>query len=219
MCRWILWILIFRYIIFLGNCRKSRIVLFIFLVFSLWKEVAEESWSNFKLRNDSIIVDLFFGLLKSTVECPNCGYISVTFDPFSSLAIPLDIKHLPVHVGPFDQISLPVIPQCRAEDIVQSLEHHLPPKDNSRVCLYTPQLLLLLCLLFQNLLHSTYEKLTFLMKYILYLFLKYVVALMNGGRFEVVPSDENRSLAQEKNIYVFNVSGEVYLKVVLIPLE
>ncbi|VUZ57412.1 unnamed protein product [Hymenolepis diminuta] len=90
------------------------------------EEVANEAWSKFKLRDDSIIVDLFYGLLKSTVECPKCGYVSVTFDPFSSLALPLDLKHQSVYVGPFALFSLPVTPLCRARDIVQSLEHHAP---------------------------------------------------------------------------------------------
>lgn len=44
--------------------------------------VAAESWSNYKKRNDSIIVDTFHGLLKSTLVCPECSLVSVTFDPF-----------------------------------------------------------------------------------------------------------------------------------------
>lgn len=42
-------------------------------------------WNGIYLkRNDSVIVDLFNGLLKSTVVCanPQCQYVSVTFDPF-----------------------------------------------------------------------------------------------------------------------------------------
>lgn len=54
---------------------------------------ALESWNNYKLRNDSIIVDHFHGLLKSRVICPHCEYLSVAFDPFSSLSLPLPINH------------------------------------------------------------------------------------------------------------------------------
>ncbi|VDN97918.1 unnamed protein product [Rodentolepis nana] len=96
------------------------------------EEVANEAWSNFKRRNDSIIVDLFYGLLKSTVECPKCGHVSVIFDPFSSLSLPLGVKRLSVYVGPFDLYSLPVTPLCRARDIVQSLEYHKPIPDHSK---------------------------------------------------------------------------------------
>lgn len=54
--------------------------------------VAAESWSNYKKRNDSIIVDTFHGLLKSTLVCPDCALISVTFDPFCYLSLPLPVK-------------------------------------------------------------------------------------------------------------------------------
>ncbi|XP_060080638.1 ubiquitin carboxyl-terminal hydrolase 15-like isoform X1 [Ylistrum balloti] len=56
------------------------------------KEVAKESWENYRKRNDSVIVDTFHGLLKSTVHCPECAKISVTFDPFCYLSLPLPIK-------------------------------------------------------------------------------------------------------------------------------
>ena len=52
-------------------------------------EVAEEAWSGHLRRNSSVIVDLFHGQLKSTVTCPDCGHISVTFDPFMYLSLPL----------------------------------------------------------------------------------------------------------------------------------
>ncbi|XP_076469575.1 ubiquitin carboxyl-terminal hydrolase 4-like [Babylonia areolata] len=54
--------------------------------------VAREAWENYKKRNDSIIVDTFHGLLKSTVECPDCHKISVTFDPFCYLSLPMPVK-------------------------------------------------------------------------------------------------------------------------------
>lgn len=54
--------------------------------------VAEESWSNYKKRNDSIVVDTFHALLKSTLVCPGCELVSVTFDPFCYLSLPLPVK-------------------------------------------------------------------------------------------------------------------------------
>ena len=51
--------------------------------------VAEEAWRSHRLRNDSIIVDKFHGQFKSTVVCPECGYESVTFDPFLFVSLPL----------------------------------------------------------------------------------------------------------------------------------
>ncbi|KAG6921906.1 ubiquitin specific peptidase 11 [Chelydra serpentina] len=56
------------------------------------EEVAEEAWRNHKRRNDSIIVDIFHGLFKSTLVCPACGKVSVTFDPFCYLSAPLPVS-------------------------------------------------------------------------------------------------------------------------------
>ena len=55
-------------------------------------EVAMEAWTNYKKRNDSVILDIFHGLLKSTVVCPECPKVSVTFDPTCYLSLPLPVK-------------------------------------------------------------------------------------------------------------------------------
>lgn len=54
-------------------------------------EVAAKSWSRHLLRNQSVIVDLCQGQLKSTVQCPEpkCNKISITFDPFFTLTTPI----------------------------------------------------------------------------------------------------------------------------------
>nr|KAF6360875.1 ubiquitin specific peptidase 11 [Myotis myotis] len=57
------------------------------------QEVAVEAWQNHKRRNDSVIVDTFHGLFKSTLVCPDCGNVSVTFDPFCYLSVPLPVSH------------------------------------------------------------------------------------------------------------------------------
>uniref|UniRef100_A0A915IEB7 ubiquitinyl hydrolase 1 n=1 Tax=Romanomermis culicivorax TaxID=13658 RepID=A0A915IEB7_ROMCU len=56
--------------------------------------VAAEAWDNHIRRNQSVIVDLFHGLLKSTVTCRVCGTPSVTFDPFTFLSLPLPLDNL-----------------------------------------------------------------------------------------------------------------------------
>ncbi|KAI4322496.1 hypothetical protein L6164_022186 [Bauhinia variegata] len=52
-------------------------------------EVADEYWRNHLARNDSIIVDVCQGQYKSTLVCPVCRKVSVTFDPFMYLSLPL----------------------------------------------------------------------------------------------------------------------------------
>jgi ubiquitin carboxyl-terminal hydrolase 4/11/15 len=56
------------------------------------REMGQKSWDGHKLRNDSVIVDLCQGMYKSTVVCPVCDVVSVTFDPFMDLSVPLPIK-------------------------------------------------------------------------------------------------------------------------------
>eukprot|EP01012_Entosiphon_sulcatum_P027306 TRINITY_DN328_c0_g1_i1.p1 TRINITY_DN328_c0_g1~~TRINITY_DN328_c0_g1_i1.p1 ORF type:complete len:1003 (+),score=138.04 TRINITY_DN328_c0_g1_i1:272-3010(+) len=51
--------------------------------------VANEAWKRHSLRHRSVIVDLFQGQLKSTVQCPDCDRISITFDPFMYLSVPV----------------------------------------------------------------------------------------------------------------------------------
>ncbi|XP_046463041.1 ubiquitin carboxyl-terminal hydrolase 2-like isoform X2 [Daphnia pulex] len=52
-------------------------------------EKAAESWKRYVRRDDSKIVDLFVGQLKSTLQCTVCGHCSVTFDPFWDLSLPI----------------------------------------------------------------------------------------------------------------------------------
>ncbi len=42
-------------------------------------------WENFKKRDDSIIVDLFYGQLKSLIKCPFCQKESISYEPFMIL--------------------------------------------------------------------------------------------------------------------------------------
>eukprot|EP00668_Euglena_longa_P029300 GGOE01036646.1.p1 GENE.GGOE01036646.1~~GGOE01036646.1.p1 ORF type:complete len:566 (+),score=63.56 GGOE01036646.1:83-1780(+) len=46
-------------------------------------------WANHRTRNDSFLMDLFCGQLKSHVTCRRCGYLSKAFDPFMDLSLPL----------------------------------------------------------------------------------------------------------------------------------
>uniref|UniRef100_A0A670JMQ3 Ubiquitin carboxyl-terminal hydrolase n=1 Tax=Podarcis muralis TaxID=64176 RepID=A0A670JMQ3_PODMU len=75
------------------------------------KVVAEEAWENHLKRNDSIIVDIFHGLFKSTLVCPECAKISVTFDPFCYLTLPLPMKKertLEVYLVRMDPLAKPM---------------------------------------------------------------------------------------------------------------
>ena len=50
-------------------------------------ECAKRFWNSHLERNDSIVTDLFSGLLKSDVKCSECGFDNITFDPFNTLTL------------------------------------------------------------------------------------------------------------------------------------
>jgi ubiquitin C-terminal hydrolase len=51
--------------------------------------VAKEYWQGFLSRERSIFVDLFYGQLKSNVQCTRCKHVSITFDPYNVLSVPI----------------------------------------------------------------------------------------------------------------------------------
>lgn len=53
--------------------------------------VSGEQWDAFIKRNDSVLVDLFYGQLKSHLVCLTCDNVSNTFDPYSILSIPVPV--------------------------------------------------------------------------------------------------------------------------------
>ncbi|KAL7273702.1 hypothetical protein RUND412_003422 [Rhizina undulata] len=56
-------------------------------------KLAEEHWNIYKKRNDSAVADLFGGLYQSTLVCPECEKVSITFDPFMDLTLPLPVAN------------------------------------------------------------------------------------------------------------------------------
>lgn len=51
--------------------------------------VAKEAWDTYLLRNRSVITNTLQGQLKSRLVCPKCSKVSITFDPFMFLSVPL----------------------------------------------------------------------------------------------------------------------------------
>ena len=51
--------------------------------------VAKEFWDGFQARNASIIVDLMYGQLKSTVTCLTCSRVANAYDPYLSVCLPI----------------------------------------------------------------------------------------------------------------------------------
>ncbi|XP_042873496.1 ubiquitin carboxyl-terminal hydrolase Usp2-like isoform X2 [Penaeus japonicus] len=60
---------------------------------------AMESWKRYLRYDDSKIVDMFVGQLKSSLQCSVCGHCSVTFDPFWDLSLPIPSKSGQVRIS------------------------------------------------------------------------------------------------------------------------
>lgn len=52
-------------------------------------EVSADHWKAFTDRNQSVIVDLMYGQLKSRLICCVCNKVSNTFDPYLALSLPI----------------------------------------------------------------------------------------------------------------------------------
>ncbi|GAU93550.1 hypothetical protein RvY_05476 [Ramazzottius varieornatus] len=50
---------------------------------------SREAWERYIARDNSVIVDLFHGQIRSTIQCPDCKKLSVTFDPVCYYSLPL----------------------------------------------------------------------------------------------------------------------------------
>ena len=48
-----------------------------------------EAWEQYKLIDDSPLIDMVAGQLASTLTCSICNFQSTTYDPFWDLSLPL----------------------------------------------------------------------------------------------------------------------------------
>ena len=60
------------------------------------EELKEIYWQNFKIKNNSIIIDIMHGQLKSELMCPDCKQITLSFDPFSMISLPIPDNSLKI---------------------------------------------------------------------------------------------------------------------------
>ncbi|XP_007010658.2 PREDICTED: ubiquitin carboxyl-terminal hydrolase 5 isoform X1 [Theobroma cacao] len=106
------------------------------------EEVADEYWANHIARNDSIIVDVCQGQYKSTLVCPVCNKVSVTFDPFMYLSLPLQFtitRTMTITVFTCDGSALPstctvtVPKQGRYRDLIQALSNACSLKQTEEI--------------------------------------------------------------------------------------
>ena len=80
------------------------------------EECSKRFWDCNLKRNDSIITDLFCGQFKSTITCPECGYINITFDPFDTINLPMINKNKNKKGINLDEFQLYYVPKYSLRD-------------------------------------------------------------------------------------------------------
>ena len=68
-----------------------------------YKIKSKIEWLNFKKRNQSVLIELFYGQFLSKIVCPNpdCQYPIYKYEPFMSLSLPLYLKNERIKVKCF----------------------------------------------------------------------------------------------------------------------
>lgn len=73
------------------------------------KALGEKFRQNHYSRNDSVAMDLFNGFYKNTLRCPDCDRVSINFDAFSLLTLPLPVEQSWQHTVTFVPLRGPVV--------------------------------------------------------------------------------------------------------------
>lgn len=92
------------------------------------REMAEKVWDITRQRDDSVIADLFTGMYKSTLKCPECGKISITFDPFNNLTLPLPLESVwnkTVKFFPLNDVPVKIEVELPKHSSIEALKHFI----------------------------------------------------------------------------------------------
>ncbi len=117
--------------------------MYMYCFVEIQKELAKQTWENYLKRNDSIIVDIFHGLIKSTLNCLECNKISIKFDPICYLSLPLpskkerliEIKFVPLNTrDSIVKYKLNVLKNSLIKDLLKCLEDYCGVVRQRLVC-------------------------------------------------------------------------------------
>lgn len=71
-----------------NHCNRSK-QKYVALDKLCFDDQARESWKQYRLRDDSKLVDIFVGQIVSTLTCVKCGETSTVFESFWDLSVPI----------------------------------------------------------------------------------------------------------------------------------
>ena len=96
------------------------------------EEVSKIWWEKHLKRENSIIVDLFHGQFKSTISCNKCKRISISFDSYMFISLPipsgkyeLDVKYFGYNVHNFSVFKIPITENTTVLNIIDILKGKL----------------------------------------------------------------------------------------------
>jgi hypothetical protein len=92
------------------------------------REMAAKVWDITKKRDDSVIADLFTGMYKSTLVCPVCDKVSITFDPFNNLTLPLPVANVwsrPVKFYPLNAPPVEIVVDIDKNSSIKTMKQYI----------------------------------------------------------------------------------------------
>ncbi|KXX75992.1 putative ubiquitin carboxyl-terminal hydrolase 12, partial [Madurella mycetomatis] len=92
------------------------------------REMAGKVWDITKKRDDSVIADLFTGMYKSTLVCPVCDKVSITFDPFNNLTLPLPVANVwsrPVKFFPLNAAPVEIVVDVDKNSSIKTMKQYI----------------------------------------------------------------------------------------------
>ena len=102
------------------------------------EEASKRWWEKHLMRENSIIVDLFHGQFKSTITCDFCKRVSVSFDSFIFLSLPIPsgkyeiiIKYFGHDINDFLDIKLPITENTSVQNIIDVIKNKLTRKNKT----------------------------------------------------------------------------------------
>jgi hypothetical protein len=101
-------------------------------------DIASEYWQGYLKRESSIFFDIFNGQFRSRVQCTRCGHISLSFDTFNILQLPIPnqknqnftVKYIPIDMSEAQlEFTINAGEYVTMNEIRQKIDEYLEPKD------------------------------------------------------------------------------------------
>ena len=104
------------------------------------EDASKRWWEKNLMRENSIIVDLFHGQFKSTITCSNCKRVSVSFDSYMFLSLPIpsgrfeiNVKYFGYSLNDFFEVNIPITENTTVLNIIDVIKMKLSMKNKKGI--------------------------------------------------------------------------------------